>query len=83
MRADDFESLFEIYTAEEIKSAIDGISVEELAKALMGASPSVNRLFSEAFPEVDFKAEHERIGSIRIEEVENAQKKILSIFKNK
>ena len=47
----------------------------------MGASPTVNRLFGETFPEVDFKAEHERIGSVRIEEVENAQNKILSMFK--
>ena len=83
MCADNFESLFEIYTAAEIKSAIDGISKEELAKALMGASPTVNHLFGEIFPEVDFKAEHERIGSVRIEEVENAQNKILSMLKKK
>ena len=49
----------------------------------MGASPSINRLFVEAFPELDFKAVRERIGSVRIEEVENAQDKILSMFKNK
>lgn len=83
MRMNDFESLSESYSAAEIKSTLDGTETDELAKALMGASPSINRLFVEAFPELDFKAVRERIGSVRIEEVENAQDKILSMFKNK
>lgn len=79
MREDDFEKLLD-YTADEIKSALDGAETVTLAKALMGASPAANRLFREAFPKLDFDAEQKRIGSVRLEEVENAQREILSKF---
>ncbi len=42
----------------------------------MGASPAVYELLQSICAEVDFQKEQERIGQVRIEEVESIQKQI-------
>jgi len=51
-----------------------------LVIASMGASPEINNLLENLFPDVDYKMERNCIGRIRIDEVERRQQEIVSII---
>lgn len=67
-----FEDILQIGKA-ELETALRAFPAESVVKAGMGASPEVNLLLEELFPEVDFPAERGRIGAARVEEVERLQ----------
>jgi ATP-dependent protease Clp ATPase subunit len=51
-----------------------------LVIASMGASPEINNLLEKLFPDVDYKMERNRIGRVRIDEVERIQQEIVSVI---
>ena len=51
-----------------------------LVTASMGASPEINNLLEKLFPDVDYKMERNRIGRVRIDEVERIQQEIVSVI---
>ena len=59
---------------------LEQFDTRSLAVASMGASPEVNHLLERLFPEMDYQLEREKIGRVRIEEVEDAQKEIVSMI---
>lgn len=59
-----------------LKEILDQFEPEDVVKASMGASPTVYELLQSICAEVDFQKERERIGQVRIEEVESIQKQI-------
>lgn len=51
-----------------------------LVIASMGTSPEINNLLEKLFPDVDYKMERNRIGRVRIDEVERIQQEIVSVI---
>lgn len=51
-----------------------------LVIALMGASPEVNSLCENLFPDIDFGVTKNYIGRVRIEQVEKMQEQIISMI---
>ncbi|MCI8638843.1 MAG: helix-turn-helix domain-containing protein [Coprococcus sp.] len=78
-RVEDFEQISAI-PEDELKKILEQFDTRSLAVASMGASPEVNHLLERLFPEMDYQLEREKIGRVRIEEVEDAQKEIVSMI---
>ncbi len=78
-RITDFEKITTI-PEKELKEALKYFDEDSLIIALMGASPEVNHFCREIFPDVDFETTRDRIGSIRIETVEQMQSQIVSMI---
>lgn len=51
-----------------------------LVTALMGASPEINSLCENLFPDIDFERARAAIGRVRVETVAALQKQILSMI---
>lgn len=79
LRIRDFEQIVEI-PEEELREILEVFDIDVVATALMGASPGVNRLCERLFPAVDFERERGRIGRVKIEAVEDAQRQIVSMI---
>lgn len=58
----------------------DPFDTDCLAVALMGASPAANSLCAKLLPEIDLAAAQHRIGSVRIERVQEMQAQIVSMI---
>ena len=58
------------------------VSIDTVVKACMGTSPTNFEWIAGYFPDVNFNAEFARIGRIRIQDVEEAQKEILKAINN-
>lgn len=71
----DFEDIVKI-DRHQLKEILDEFETEDVVKASMGASPMVYELLQSIYMEVDFQKEQERIGRVRVEEVESLQKQI-------
>ena len=59
------------------------VSIDTVVKACMGTSPTNFEWIAGFFPDVHFNAEFARIGRIRIQDVEEAQKEVLKAINNK
>lgn len=60
-----------------LKEILEEFETEDVVKASMGASPAVYELLQSICAEVDFQKERERIGQVRMEEVESIQKQMV------
>lgn len=58
------------------------VSIDTVVKACMGTSPTNFEWIVGFFPDVNFNAEFARIGRIRIQDVEEAQKEVLKAINN-
>ena len=75
----DFEQLSEV-PENELREILEQYDMTSLVIASMGASPEINNLLENLFPEVDYKMERNCIGRVRIDEVERIQQEIVSII---
>ena len=58
------------------------VAIDTVVKACMGTSPTNFEWIAGFFPDVNFNAEFARIGRIRIQDVEEAQKEVLKAINN-
>ena len=75
----DFEQLSKV-PENELREILEQYDMTSLVIASMGASPEINNLLENLFPEVDYKMERNCIGRVRIDEVERIQQEIVSII---
>ena len=75
----DFEQLSEV-PENELREILEQYDMTSLVIASMGASPEINNLLEKLFPDVDYKIERNRIGRVRIDEVERIQQEIVSVI---
>lgn len=75
----DFEQIMTI-PKEVLKNILSDFDLKDIVKALMGASPRVNALIVDLFPDKDFEQIRNEIGRIRIAEVEDAQREIVGMI---
>ena len=75
----DFEQLSEV-PENELREVLEQYDMTSLVIASMGASPEINNLLEKLFPDVDYKMERNRIGRVRIDEVERIQQEIVSVI---
>ena len=75
----DFEQLSEV-PENELRDILEQYDMTSLVIASMGASPEINNLLEKLFPDVDYKMERNRIGRVRIDEVERIQQEIVSVI---
>ena len=75
----DFEQLSEV-PENELREILEQYDMTSLVTASMGASPEINNLLEKLFPDVDYKMERNRIGRVRIDEVERIQQEIVSVI---
>ena len=75
----DFEQLSEV-PQNELREILEQYDMTSLVTASMGASPEINNLLEKLFPDVDYKMERNRIGRVRIDEVERIQQEIVSVI---
>lgn len=78
-RITDFEQIATI-PEEELRKLLKEFDANVLVTALMGASPETNNLCEKLFHDMNFERIRNRIGRIRIETVEEAQKQIIAII---
>ena len=78
-RITDFEQI-SIIPQEELREILKQFETDSLVMALMGASPAVNGLCEELFPDTDFETVRNRIGRIRIEKIEEIQSQIVDMI---
>lgn len=75
---ESFEQLTEI-SETELKNILRHFSEEDIVKASMGASPTVNDLLERLLPEIDFRQMQTQIGRVRISDVEEIQRDITAM----
>ena len=61
-----------------LKKILDEFEVEAVIKASMGASPAVQNFLQGIYGDTDFQKVQNRIGRIRVEEVESLQNQIVA-----
>lgn len=76
---EDFEQILTLPEA-FLLERLSTFQSEEIAKALMGASPAVNDYIADIFRGIDFKMLQNEIGRIKVTEVETLQSQIISIL---
>ena len=74
-----FEQLSKV-PENELREVLEQYDMTSLVMASMGASPEINNLLEKLFPDVDYKMERNRIGRVRIDEVERRQQEIVSVI---
>lgn len=75
----DFEEIIE-KDRDELITVLSYFTKEEIVKASMGASPSVNDFLNALLPDIDFTTEQLKIGRIKADEIEQAQNDIVSLI---
>lgn len=73
----DFEDIINTDPA-WLKKILDEFEVEAVIKASMGASPAVQHFLQGIYGDTDFQKVQNRIGRIRVEEVESLQNQIVA-----
>lgn len=76
---ESFEQLTEI-SETELKNILRHFSEEDIVKASMGASPTVNDLLERHLPEIDFRQMQTQIGRVRVSDVEEIQRDITAFI---
>lgn len=61
----------------KLQQALENVNPIILAKALMGASPEVNKCIKEVCWDVDFESIKEKLNPIEVSQVDSAEKEIL------
>ncbi len=79
LRITDFEQISTI-PEEKLREILEQFDSDCLATALMGASPETNSLCQGLFPHMDLEKIQQEIGRVRIETVEDMQKRIISLI---
>lgn len=74
-----FEQILE-RTPKEIQTIFSNFSKKDIVKASMGASPQAANFLETLLPEIDFKKEQERIGRVKITEIEAIHREIISFL---
>lgn len=75
----DFEQIVTL-SETQLRERLKEVDTVLLAAALMGASPGVNLLVENLFPEIDFESIRKTIGRVRVEMVEDAQNQIVALI---
>ncbi|MDE6918088.1 MAG: hypothetical protein K2P39_14985, partial [Lachnospiraceae bacterium] len=75
----DFEQISAV-PRKELQEILKQVDTNSLVTALMGASPEINSLCENLFPNIDFERARAAIGRVRVETVEALQKQILSMI---
>lgn len=75
----DFEDMMRVDVA-LLKTTLSTFAIEDIVKAAMGASPQLNSLLQQIFPDFNFKKERESIDYIKVDEVEKIQAQIVSMI---
>lgn len=65
---------------EKFREVCSAIKKETFVKAYMGTSPDNAKWLCQQLPNIDFEAEVQRLGRIKIEEIESAQNEIVSMI---
>lgn len=78
-KIEDFEEIIKIPRA-ELAACLNGFTMEEIALALMGASPMVNEFIASLYPEEDLVALQRKLGRVKAADVETAQKQIVAMI---
>lgn len=73
----DFEEIINLEPS-KLQRVLASFTVSEIVKASMGASPDINKLLINLFPNIDFTKERAAIGSVRITEIENIHNRIIN-----
>lgn len=60
-----------------VKEKLAEVEAKDIILAAMGSSPKVNEFLQKLLPELDIRLERQRVGQVRIEDVEEAQRKII------
>ena len=76
-KVQDFEDIINTDPA-WLKKILDEFEVEAVIKASMGASPAVHNFLQGIYGDTDFQKVQNRIGRIRVEEVESLQNQIVA-----
>lgn len=74
-----FEQIIEL-NRNEIKVILSNFTKEDIVKASMGTSPQVNDFLIDLYPEINFKLEQEKIGRIRVNDIEEIHNGIVSLI---
>lgn len=72
-----FEDITKIPESSLIK-LLSGFNIRDLVKAAMGASPAVNDFLQNIYTDIDFRNEQQKIGRVRIDEIEDLQNQIVA-----
>lgn len=76
---ENFEQIIEIPEI-DIKRILSNFTVNDIVKASMGASPTVNRFLIKLFPDIDFEKLQAEIGRIKITDIENIHNQITAMI---
>lgn len=75
----NFEQIIELNRT-DVKNILSNFTIEDIVKASMGASPQVNDFLTDLYPEINFKQEQEKIGRIRISDIEKIHNDVVSLI---
>lgn len=75
----DFEQI-SLIPKMQLKEILNQFDTNALIKASMGASPEINSLLEKLFPDIDYEVMQNKIGRVKLEEVEEIQNQIVSLI---
>lgn len=75
----NFEQIIELNRT-DVKNILSNFTIEDIVKASMGASPQVNDFLTDLYPEINFKQAQEKIGRIRISDIEKIHTEVISLI---
>lgn len=75
----NFEQIIEVNRT-DVENILSNFTIEDIVKASMGASPQVNDFLTDLYPEINFKQEQEKIGRIRISDIEKIHTEVISLI---
>lgn len=75
----DFEQITEIPEI-DIKKILGYFTVNDIVKASMGASPSVNEFLKKILPDIEFEKVQAEIGRIKITDIEDIHKQMITMI---
>lgn len=75
----NFEQIIEL-NRPDVENILSNFTIEDIVKASMGVSPQVNDFLTDLYPEINFKQEQEKIGRIRISDIEKIHTEVISLI---
>jgi len=82
MKLFSFEDIISI-DRERVKTVLCKLDMDTLCKAILGASPRVIYYIQNIFPDIDFVEARRKLGSVQLDEILQAQDKIIMEINNK